>query len=128
MEPRVDYLVREGCWITLAPFSYEDVHIPQGFRCDLSSVPRPLWWLVAPFELSVAAPLVHDFLYRCGGTTPTIIRTTPGYERPGFLRRTRKEVDQLFLQVMLEEGVNPWRARVAYHAVRLFGGRAFQEA
>lgn len=117
MEPRVDYLVREGCWITLAPFSYEDVHIPQGFRCDLSSVPRPLWWLVAPFELSVAAPLVHDFLYRRGGTLPDSTR-----------RYTRKEVDQLFLQVMLEEGVNPWRARVAYHAVRLFGGRAFQEA
>lgn len=116
MQPEVDYLVTEKCWITRAPFSYGDVNIPQGFRCDLSSVPRVLWGLVAPFELSIAAPLVHDFLYKRGGVLLSVGRVY-----------TRKEVDQLFLKIMTEEGVSLWRRRAAYHAVRLFGGRAFQE-
>jgi len=116
-EPEIDYRERDRQWITLSPFSYEDVNIPQGFECDLASVPRLLWPLVAPFELSVAAPLVHDWLYRHGGVLPDTGVT-----------RARKACDQLFLKIMIEEGVPVWRARAAYHAVRLFGGSSFKES
>lgn len=44
--------------------NYEQIHIPQGFTWDLSSVPRLFWALFPPdgeFEL---ASLIHDYLYQ----------------------------------------------------------------
>ena len=97
------------------------ITVPAGFEFDLSSVPRAFWSLIAPFELSIAAPLLHDFLYRYGGDPPA------GAIEP---RRTytRREVDELFRTVMEEEGVAPWRRSLAYRAVRLFGGGAWRES
>ena len=40
----------------------EKLKIRKGFLFDLASIPRPLWTLIAPFELSIVAPLVHDFI------------------------------------------------------------------
>jgi hypothetical protein len=97
------------------------VTIPGGFEFDLASVPRQVWWLVAPFELSIAAPLIHDFLYRCGGAPP------PGAVVPEH-RYTRREADRLFLRMMEREGVAAWRRRAAYGAVRAFGGLAWKAA
>jgi hypothetical protein len=117
MSPEVNYEVTTGLWVTITPFSYEDVNIPQGFHCDLSSVPRWLWSLIAPFELSIAAPLVHDFLYKSGGQLPDSTK-----------RYTRAEVDGLFLKIMKEEGVSFWRRYGAYNAVRLFGAKNFKDS
>jgi hypothetical protein len=59
-------------WQLEAAYTYHDadtaITVPAGFRFDLSSVPRVFWSLIAPFELSIVAPLLHDFLYRYGGT------------------------------------------------------------
>lgn len=41
--------------------------MPERFRFDLASLPREAWPLIAPFELSIAAPLLRDYLYRSGG-------------------------------------------------------------
>jgi hypothetical protein len=101
------------------PFLYADaqhlITIPAGFYFDLASIPRPLWWLMAPFELSLAAPLLHDFLYRYKGNPPN------GAVVP---RRTytRAEADALFKDVMHREGVSRWRRTLAYAAVRAAGG------
>lgn len=113
--PSVTYRVATGSWVTASCFRYEDIIIPGGFECDLSSVPRVLWWLIAPFELSIKAPLVHDFLYKAGGFLPVSGETL-----------TRKDVDELFLRIMREEQVAGWRSCAAYTAVRLFGGKAWQ--
>jgi hypothetical protein len=60
-----------GRWRLEAPYTYTDgetaITIPASFDFDLSSVPRIFWPLVAPFELSIVAPLVHDFLCRYTG-------------------------------------------------------------
>ena len=103
-------------WRLEAPYTYNDgataITVPAGFEFDLSSVPRIFCSVIAPFELSIVAPLVHDFLYRHGGRVPT--RT---YTRAG--------ADRLFLKIMRQENVPTWRATVAYLAVRLFGRSAW---
>ena len=110
--PVITYLVSEKLWRLEATYAYQDggheITIPEGFKFDLSSIPRPLWWIVAPFELSISAPLVHDFLYRNGGKVPS-------------KTYTKKEADLLFRRMMAEEGVSAWRRGAAYQAVRLFG-------
>ena len=120
--PLVSYL-GEGRWRLEADYVYRDgdtaITVPAGFRFDLSSVPRVLWSLIAPFELSIAAPLVHDFLYRHGGRPPE------GSVEP-LRSYTRGEADRLFRRMMEAEGVPAWRRTVAYLAVRGFGRGAWR--
>ena len=108
----VSYNVAEGYWILLEDFFYTDsnyhVRVPAGFKFDLASIPRFFWRLIAPFELSIAAPLVHDYLYRNSGYVPT----------GNF---SRSDADWIFLQIMREEKVPAWRRWSAYFAVRIFG-------
>jgi len=71
--PLLTYLGGKN-WRLEAAYPYRDaasvITVPDQFVFDLSSVPRALWWLIAPVELSVVAPLLHDFLYRYGGNPP----------------------------------------------------------
>jgi hypothetical protein len=95
-----------------------DFCIPSGFTFDLASIPRMLWWLIAPFELSVTAPLVHDFLYARGDKHYKGSVSAPKYTQGAI---TRKDADNLFLEIMQGEGVVWLRRTLAYIAVRLFG-------
>lgn len=119
VRPRFD--VRLGKWVVDDGFTYLDaargitIDVPPGFVCDLASIPRALWWLIAPMELSQCAPVLHDLLYKQGGRLD------------GRHAYTRAAADQLFREVMTEEGVPGWRRKAAYRAVRLFGGRAWQQ-
>jgi len=112
LPPSVTYSVRQRTWIlTDAWWCRADdrvFRIPAGFCFDLSSIPRPLWWLLAPNELGIAPPLVHDFLYRCQGRVSD----------PAF---TRRRVDELFRLLADEEGAWWWRRWAAWTAVRAFG-------
>lgn len=105
-------------WRLEVDYLYDDegtvLTVPATFLFDLSSVPRPLWWLIAPFELSVTAPLLHDFFYRAGGNPES------GSVQPPRVY-TRREVDDLFRRVMEKEGVAGWRRAFGYSAVRIFG-------
>ena len=116
--------VGEGQWQLEASYTYHDgetaITVPADFRFDLSSVPRLFWSLIAPFELSIVAPLLHDFLYRCGGRPPGGSVDPP---------RTynRREVDGMFRTIMEAEGVSAWRRTLAYLAVRAFGHSAWHD-
>lgn len=120
---RVTYLVREGAWRLDAPFRWEEggtlLTVPAGWRFDLASVPRIFWTLIAPFELSLAAPLVHDFLYRTAGVPP------PGTVEP-HRTFTRAEADRIFCAIMARQGVAGWRLAAAYVAVRVAGVLAWR--
>ena len=83
-------------------------------------MPRALWWLIAPFELSIAAPLLHDFLYFHGGQPPAGVVVPPR-------TYTRSDADRVFREVMKAEGVPLWRRALGYVAVRLFGGDSWHE-
>jgi Protein of unknown function (DUF1353) len=110
-------------WRLEASYTYHDgptaITVPAGYRFDLSSVPRALWSVIAPFELSIVAPLLHDFLYQCGGRPPDVsIQPPRSYTRAG--------VDRMFLEIMEAEQVAVWRRVLAYAASRVFGGRAWR--
>ncbi len=111
--PRITYDVKKKIWITLYDFSHEvdeyyTITIPKGFEFNLASVPRFLWVLIPPFELSISAPLVHDYLYRNKGKT----------DQRSYIRA---EADRMFETLMEREGVVLWKRKAAYLAVRVFG-------
>ena len=86
--------------------------IPRGFESDGASVPRFLWRIVFPpiDPTAVRAGVSHDYIYRV--------------QPPGW---TRKEADQMFLCFLIEDGLSPFRARLAYYGVRLFGWIAWRQ-
>ena len=116
--PVVTYIGPGNVWRLEEAYEYRDgdnlITVPEGFRFDLASIPRIFWFLISPFELSIAAPLLHDFLYAHDGDPPAT-----SIEPPRVY--TRKEADQLFLTIMKTEGVPNWRRNLAYWAVRSFG-------
>ena len=116
--PKITYSVSDDTWEVTDDFCYVghgvEVFIKAGFRTDLASIPRFLWRFIAPFELSISAPLVHDDIYRNGGIAYTSHGTRWKF--------TREQADNLFLQIMTEEGVAWWKRNAAYRAVRLFAG------
>ena len=120
---KVTYHTAEGDWEVVETYRFDRTghafSIFQGFRFDLASVPRIAWPLIAPFELSLVAPLAHDFLYRYGGSPPA-----GSIEPPHSF--TRLETDDLFFDLMQAEGVPSWRSYPAYGAVRAFAGPAWK--
>ena len=116
--PAVTYNTHLGLWILKEPFYMNKsgviISIAEGYETDLASIPRVFWRVIAPFELSISAPLVHDYLYGNGGVAQNQVLT-------------REETDKLFLKIMEAEGVPWWRRKIAYRAVRMFAGFAWRE-
>lgn len=117
-------------WILFDDCSYQPDKIeptctitaPKNFEFDLASIPRVFWSILDPPELSLAAPLFHDLIYRVGGVLPTG-QLTPD----GALIFTRAEVDALFLELMTKAGIPRWKRQAAYLAVRGFAGFAWKK-
>lgn len=82
------------------------VHVPYGFESDGASVPRLFWRLVFPSSDTKAlrAAIAHDYIYR---------------NHPGDW--TKAEADQMFYDLLVEDGVPKWRAWIAYKGVDWFG-------
>ena len=129
--PRVAPLPRQkNEWVLLEDYMYvmpdeyggNRVWLPAGLRTDLASVPRVLWALIAPFELSALAPLLHDVLYRGMGRLPL------DWQEGSVSILDRKQADQVFLTIMRQEGVNRVKRGMAYAGVRLMGGKAWGHA
>lgn len=103
--------------------------LPHGQNTDFASAP---WWARAlGFKKEDTrwqrASLFHDFLYYHKGDIPDGIYQYKDPETGEWLnistpRWTRKQADQLFLKIMLEDGFPKWKAHTAYRAVRLCGG------
>lgn len=94
------------------------VKIPADTTTDLGSVPRPLWLVIAPHELSTTAVVLHDWLYRHGGQ--------PDRVSPEGTTWTRKQADRELIYHAIAGGVPVWRAVVAYYAVRVWGWLGWQ--
>lgn len=91
----------------------ERVYIPRGFESDGASVPRLFWRLVFPTidPQALRAALAHDYIYR----------TKPD----GW---TKEEADEMFYDLLIEDGVAKWRAWLAYKGVDWFGQCAWNDA
>jgi hypothetical protein len=92
---------------------------PNGFVYDRASIPRIFWVIIDKDSLSNVAPLFHDLLYRNGGVLPNN-QVNP------YRKFSRKDTDDLFLELMLKSGVKKWRADLAYQAVRRFAALAWK--
>ena len=121
----VQYNVQQKTWRLVNNHSYKcngsTLTAKAGYTFDLASIPRFFWRLIAPYELSLVAPLFHDLLYEYQGKLPD-----KTYVKP-YKIYTRKETDRLFLDIMKLKGVSYWRRNLAYFAVRLFGWKAWND-
>ena len=86
--------------------------VPAGFEFDGASIPRFFRRLIgSPLDPEIArAGRDHDFIYRT--------------QLQGW---TRKDADLMFLCWLIEDGLEPWRAQLAYRGVRLFGWIAWRK-
>ena len=97
----------------------------KGFETDLASVPRAIWFLIAPWDIARAA-IIHDLLYK------RIRQYRAEYEDsddPNVeeVQRTynaaKKAADKVVLMAMkdAEPSVPKWKIYSAYYAVVLCG-------
>lgn len=131
----ITYDARRKVWVVMFEYNLElpitgdrlglQFKIPQNFEFDLASIPRILWPLIGSFELSIVAPLIHDYFYatKGAGFHHKAFDSLGESPYPEDRLVTRFFADKLFLELMLMEGVTPWKAKAAYHAVRMFGPR-----
>jgi hypothetical protein len=82
------------------------IEVPEGFVTDFASVPRLFWRIVPPWGRYSPAAVVHDYLYQSA-------------------KVSRKEADDIFLELMARLGVPRWKRYTMYWAVRGFGGFAW---
>ena len=97
--------------------------VKRGFQSDLASIPRLFWAIIASFELSLIAPILHDLLYQCGGR----VMLPHGELTPAGRMFNRKDADDLFLELMTRSKISYWKRNVAYLSVRAFGQSSWQE-
>lgn len=111
--PHVFYLNTERRWYTAKEHIvydfWEPIVIPEEFDFDLASIPRWLWPIIGPHELSIEAPLLHDYIYHYAGNLP------------GGRKISRHMCDWMFLHLMRENGVGRVKSRIAWLAVRAIG-------
>jgi hypothetical protein len=80
------------------------LRLPIGFETDLASIPRAFWNIYPPQKYGFITPaIVHDYLYSC---------------HSGF---SRKDADDVFYSLLIENGVSNYTALKFYLAVRAFG-------
>lgn len=100
-------------WELLSPFpavtSLGIIEAPAGFVTDLASVPRILWPAFSPFDDYLESAIPHDW----------------GYS-PLNDRFTRRQIDDMMLELMFNTGVSDHRRNAVYTAVRRFGWRNYQ--
>lgn len=92
-----------------------EITVPLGFITDLTSVPRPLRWLISRAGPWLEAAVVHDYLYVAWDTV-----------EGGVAReRDRRFADDIMLAGMRAANVPDWQAKAIYFAVRTFGRGGF---
>lgn len=104
------YKGNKDYWITARAFRYyvgaensaDFIDVPEGFKTDFASVPRPFWSILPPDGDYSQAAVLHDFLYT----------TKP---------RTRDAADKIFLEAMGVLGVDDWKRYIMFEAVHVFG-------
>lgn len=88
------------------------IDIPKGFITDLASVPKLFRNICNTYGKNYTrAAVVHDYLYAHGWAM-------------GF---SRKDCDDIFLEIMKERGVNFIKRQLMYKMVRLFGSSHFRK-
>ena len=92
------------------------VTAPAGLKTDMASVPKFMWWLIAPFDVARAA-VIHDVLY----STIRHYRYHDGIDSVAF--KAKKVSDLVFKHAMndAQPPVPGWKKYLCYQAVNWFG-------
>lgn len=122
-EPILRWDKARALWVTLRPvcatarmpsftgWYHWSVHIevPAGFYTDLATIPWPLVAVpgAARYGNHNRAAVVHDWLYWTRGRVDE------------YTRLTRRQADDLFFDIMQEDGVPAWKAWAMWAAVRV---------
>lgn len=96
--------------VLLRPFAFADgevyIEVPAQATSDFNSTPRLLWRVFPPWHYPEAG-VVHDYLYRNG-------------------LLTRAEADAIHRRILELTGASWFLRHMAYRALRIFGGGAWQ--
>jgi len=95
------------------------ITVPVGFVTDLASVPRAMWWLIAPFDVARSA-IIHDLLYK---TIRQYRHNMKDKQDDALVKAAKKASDMVFYHGMndAEPSVPKWKKYSAWKAVDLFG-------
>ena len=95
------------------------ITVPVGFVTDLASVPRAMWWAIAPFDVARAA-IIHDLLYKGIRQYRWNMKDKEDAE---LIKKAKVASDKVFLLAMndAEPSVPKWKKYSAWKAVDLFG-------
>ena len=104
-------------WILKKKYSYKVnnriIEVPENFITDLASIPKILWNIFEPAgENYTRSSLIHDYLYS---------------KDCKYIEISRKEAEQIFLEIMKERGVPFWKRHLMHKAVRMFGWIFFRK-
>lgn len=131
-KPQVQVFEQKKRWKLSAPWwpvwNKDDVWycmpIPRSYAYDGASIPKLLWWLVAPFELGIVPPGKHDWLHENKGLVE--IWKWDGvdgvWRSLGEVQWSRHDADRMFFRDMKENAkpIPRWARRGAFKAVRLW--------
>ena len=125
-DPAVRY--KDNLWILAEDCLYTTndgfaITVKSGYKTDLASIPRIFWALISSFELSLAAPIFHDLIYRSAGE----VALPDGEVAPVGKIFTRAEADNIFLELMTRAKISYWKRNVAYLAVHYFAEFAWRK-
>lgn len=95
-----------------------EITVPAGFIFDMASVPESFWSARDPQDFSVAAALIHDYIYGQDYSEDAVFDD-------GLKHRNR--ADRLFDELMERANVDPTTRRVGAAAVRWFGKLAWRK-
>ena len=97
----------------------ETITVPTGFVTDLASVPRGMWWAIAPFDVARAA-IIHDLLYKCIRQYRWKMKDKEDKE---LIKQAKVASDKVFLLAMrdAEPKIAGWKIYSSWKAVDLFG-------
>ena len=97
----------------------ETITVPSGFVTDLASVPRAMWWLIAPFDVARAA-IIHDLLYK---TIRQYRWKKKDKEDKALVKEAKVAADKVFLLGMQDADpkIPGYKIYLSWKAVDLFG-------
>jgi hypothetical protein len=97
----------------------DQITVNAGFVTDLASVPRLMWWLIAPFDVARAA-IIHDLLYK---TIRQYRWNNKDAEDDILVKKAKIAADKVFLLGMrdAEPKIPRWKSYLSWKAVDLFG-------
>lgn len=104
-------LLSDLTYITDMGFNHIQITAKTGFQHDLASIPRIFYGLIPKTGRYDRAAVIHDWLYVYGECVINGMMTPID----------KKFADDVFYDAMLAAGVNRWRAKIMYWAVRVGG-------